>query len=186
MDVAQNLKLPGWFQAVLAAFAARTFAQRAFRAFAILARAKMPVAQRGARRAGRSAPGIRGTETILLAENEDDLREIIAEYLRNHGYRVLEAKDGIEAPAVAERGEKLIHMLVTDLVMPRLGGWTLAERLVVARPEIKITYLSGYSHYSMTASADKPDGWRRSFIQKPFTMNALGEKIREVLTGSSL
>lgn len=125
---------------------------------------------------------IRGTETILLAEDEDDLREIAAEYLRNQGYTVLEAKDGIEALALADKSETPIHMLVTDVVMPKLGGWKLAERLAVARPEMKIIYLSGYSEYSVTAPADSRDVWRRSFMQKPFAMHALGKKIREALT----
>lgn len=133
----------------------------------------------------KRASHIRGTETILLAEDEDDLREIVGEYLRNQGYTVLEARDGIEALAVADGSEKPIHMVVTDLIMPKLGGWNLAERLAATRPGIKIIYLSGYSEYSATASADKPEGWRQSFIQKPFTMNALGEKIREVLTSTA-
>lgn len=96
----------------------------------------------------------------------------------------MEARDGVEALAVADGSEKPVHMVVTDLIMPKLGGWNLAERLAVTRPEINIIYLSGYSEYSVTASADKPDGWRQSFIQKPFTMNALGEKIKEVLTST--
>ena len=123
---------------------------------------------------------VHGTETILLAEDEDDLRELVGEFLRKNGYTVLETRNGIEALHVAEHHDGPIHLLMTDVVMPKMGGWKLAERLITVRPALKVVYLSGYSEYS--AAPDDSSKWRASFVQKPFAMDALARKIREVLS----
>jgi len=123
---------------------------------------------------------VHGTETILLAEDEDDLRELVWGGLRKNGYTVLEARNGIEALQVAKHHDGPIHLLMTDVVMPKMGGWKLAERLITLRPALAVVYLSGYSEYS--AAPDDSSKWRASFVQKPFAMDALARKIREVLS----
>ena len=122
---------------------------------------------------------IRGTETLLLVEDEEALRELVGEFLREHGYVVLEAKNGAAGLRVAEQHRGNIDLLVTDMVMPKMGGRELAERLMVQRPALKTLYLSGYSE---SVAAPDPEGfWNGVFLQKPFSMNTLGRKVREVL-----
>jgi len=101
------------------------------------------------------------------------------EGLRKNGYTVLEARNGIEALQVAKHHDGPIHLLMTDVVMPKMGGWKLAERLITLRPSLGVVYLSGYSEYSAPDDSSK---WRASFVQKPFAMDALARKIREVLS----
>jgi PAS domain S-box-containing protein len=122
---------------------------------------------------------IRGTETLLLAEDEEAVRELVAGFLRQNGYTVLEAKNGVEALLLAEQPDSKIHLLLTDLMMPKMGGWELAERLLAQRPELKVLYVSGYSEYADNQRASKD--WRGAFVQKPFSMDMLGRKVREVL-----
>jgi PAS domain S-box-containing protein len=122
---------------------------------------------------------IRGTETLLLAEDEEAVRELVAGFLRQNGYTVLEAKNGVEALLLAEQPDSKIHLLLTDLMMPKMGGWELAERLLAQRPELKVLYVSGYSEYTANQRATKD--WRGAFVQKPFSMDMLGRKVREVL-----
>jgi CheY-like chemotaxis protein len=122
---------------------------------------------------------IRGTETLLLAEDEEAVRELVAGFLRQNGYTVLEAKNGVEALLLAEQPDSKIHLLLTDLMMPKMGGWELAERLLAQRPELKVLYVSGYSEYAANQRATKD--WRGAFVQKPFSMDMLGRKVREVL-----
>jgi PAS domain S-box-containing protein len=121
----------------------------------------------------------RGTETLLLAEDEEAVRELVAGFLRQNGYTVLEAKNGVEALLLAEQQDSTIHLLLTDLMMPKMGGWELAERLLAQRPELKVLYVSGYSEYAANQRATKD--WRGAFVQKPFSMHMLGQKVREVL-----
>jgi two-component system, cell cycle sensor histidine kinase and response regulator CckA len=122
---------------------------------------------------------IRGTETLLLAEDEEAVRELVAGFLRQNGYTVLEAKNGVEALLLAEQQDSTIHLLLTDLMMPKMGGWELAERLLAERPGLKVLYVSGYSEYTANQRATKE--WRGAFVQKPFSMDMLGQKVREVL-----
>src|ERR1700682_2187447 len=120
-----------------------------------------------------------GSETILLVEDQEDLRDLVGEFLRKNGYTVLEAKDGIEGLEVAEQHHGQIHLLVTDLVMPRMGGWELADRLFGRRPQLKILYLSGYSEYSAAPRGAK---YRPgTLVEKPFPMDMLARKVREAL-----
>jgi PAS domain S-box-containing protein len=123
----------------------------------------------------------RGNETILLAEDEESVRALSRYVLRDCGYAVLEAADGEEALKLCagERGE--IHLLVSDVVMPGMGGRQLAERLRALRPDIRVLYLSGYAddavirHGVLEAEVN--------FLQKPFSVSALARKVREVLDG---
>ncbi len=120
-----------------------------------------------------------GSETLLLVEDQEDLRDLVGGFLRENGYTVLEARDGIEGLEVAEQHHGQIQLLVTDVVMPRMGGWELAERLVSLRPGLKVLYLSGYSEYSVAHHAAK---YRPgTLLEKPFLMNMLAQKVREIL-----
>jgi CheY-like chemotaxis protein len=126
----------------------------------------------------REAPG-QGTETILLAEDEQIVRKLAREVLEMHGYQVLEAANGSAAILISERHKQPIHLLISDVIMPELSGWELANRLAIVHPEIKVLYMSGYMdatsllHRSMEA--------KLSFLQKPFTPDARARKVREVL-----
>jgi len=121
----------------------------------------------------------RGSEAILVAEDQIDVRELVCEVLRSKGYRVLEAQNGASAAALGERHAEPIELLVTDLVMPGIGGQELAEMIRGKRPVIKVLYMSGYTE----RATFQPAILRRheAFIQKPFGPEALARKVREVL-----
>ena len=116
----------------------------------------------------------RGTETVLLVEDEQDVRWLARVALAANGYTVLEAGSGEEALAVAAAHAGRIHLLVTDVVMPRLGGRGLADRLTADRPDTRVLYLSGYSGEAAVRSGV-------AFLQKPFTPAVLARKVRQVL-----
>ena len=120
-----------------------------------------------------------GTETLLLVEDEEPVRELMRAFLQKNGYTVLEANNGLDALRAAERHIGTIHLLVTDMVMPKMGGWELADRLAVERSGLKVLYLSGYSEHKVAADTNR--NWRGSFVQKPFSMDVFGRKVREVL-----
>jgi len=122
---------------------------------------------------------VRGTETVLLAEDEEAVPELIADFLRENGYTVVEAKNGIEGLEKAERGDPIIHLLITDLVMPKMGGLELAEQLAPRIPGLRVLCMSGYSEYTGAEASDKK--WLSALIQKPSSMQVLGRKVREVL-----
>ena len=119
-----------------------------------------------------------GTETVLLAEDEDVVRAFLRDVLEREGYAVLEARHGLDALAVAERHDGPIHVFVTDLVMPVLGGPQAAERLTALHPETRVIYMSGYADES-EALADV--GPAAVFLHKPFAPAALAAKVREAL-----
>ena len=125
----------------------------------------------------RSVP--KGSETILLVEDEEGIRVLTSEFLCGQGYTVLHAMDGKEALRVAQGHEDLIHLLVTDVVMPNLGGKELAHRLRQVRPQIKVLFMSGYPEHPAlsTESRDQPE----TILQKPFLLDVLGHKVRSVL-----
>lgn len=120
-----------------------------------------------------------GSETILLAEDEQDVREITREFLALSGYTVLEAKDGIEALEAARNHMGKIDVLLTDMVMPGMSGRDLAAHLALLRRGIKVIFMSGYTEYSTTHYG----GWDPStvLLTKPFTRAALVHMIRDVL-----
>jgi len=120
-----------------------------------------------------------GEETILLAEDEEGVRALIRHVLQQCGYTVLEARDGPEALLLGEQNLGRIGLLLTDVVMPGMGGRDLAERLAELQPGVKVLFLSGYTddavvrHGIQTAEV--------AFLQKPFTPASLARKVREVL-----
>jgi two-component system cell cycle sensor histidine kinase/response regulator CckA len=122
-----------------------------------------------------------GTETILFVEDEESVRELVRDYLGTIGYRVLEAGDGVQALAVAAAHKGPIHMLITDVVMPRLSGRELATRLAVERGDLKVLFISGYTDDSVFRHGVLEGGV--AFLQKPFNLKTLAQKIREVLEG---
>jgi two-component system cell cycle sensor histidine kinase/response regulator CckA len=125
----------------------------------------------------------RGSETILVVEDETAVRELACQFLSVKGYEVLEAKDGFEALELAARHSGPIHLVLSDMVMPKMNGAELAKRLNVIRPDTKVLLMSGYYEYSETirviTSSTTP------MLQKPFSPASLVEKVREVLKGAS-
>jgi len=121
----------------------------------------------------------RGTETILIVEDEEDVLKLVGRILSRQGYKVLEASQGLDAFLIAEKYEDLIHLLVTDVVMPKIGGRELADRIAEIRPEIKVLYMSGYTDNAIVHHGVLRGGMK--FIQKPFTVEGLARKVREVL-----
>ena len=120
---------------------------------------------------------LQGSETILVVEDEDTLRELIGDGLKGYGYTVLTARHGNEAMLIGERHQGPIHLLLTDMVMPKMSGRELAEHLGLMYPEIKILYMSGYTRDKVICQ-ELMDG---IFIQKPFYIITLAGKVREVL-----
>jgi PAS domain S-box-containing protein len=123
-----------------------------------------------------------GSETILLVEDEAALRLKICEVMERAGYRMLVAKDGDEGFQLATKDSRQIHLLMTDVVMPKMSGHRLAERVRAARPTTKILYMSGYP--------DMGEGTEElrsqfNFLPKPFTQEALRRRVREVLDSSA-
>jgi len=121
----------------------------------------------------------KGTETILLVEDESGIRELAGEFLRRQGYVVLHGRDGDDALRIAEGHEDLIHLLVTDMAMPNVGGKELAHRLRKVRPQIKVLFMSGYPDHPALAYGDASA--QTTLLQKPFSMDTLAHKVRTLL-----
>jgi CheY-like chemotaxis protein len=122
---------------------------------------------------------VAGTETILLAEDEEMVRNLACESLRMHGYTVLEAANAGEALSICQRHEGSIHLLLTDVVMPQMNGRELAAQLARMRPDMRVLYMSGYPDQSIVHHGIL-DG-DIAFIGKPFTPDALALKVGEAL-----
>jgi signal transduction histidine kinase len=121
----------------------------------------------------------RGHETVLVVEDEAGVRELACQFLRVKGYKVLEAKDGHEALEIAGRYEGIIHLLLSDMVMPRMNGGELARRLTEIRPDIRVAFVSGYSEF---ARGDMGKNFPEApILQKPFSPKSLVETVREGL-----
>jgi CheY-like chemotaxis protein len=121
----------------------------------------------------------RGTETVLLVEDEDAVRALASRVLKERGYAVIEARNGREALATLERPGHGISLVLTDVVMPEMGGVELSERIARAHPGVRIVYMSGYTE------GDKLQPTVRSspypFLQKPFSPESLAVRVREAL-----
>lgn len=124
-------------------------------------------------------PLLRGTETVLLVEDEDGLRELTRECLESRGFVVLEARDGKTALEVAEHHSAAIHLLLTDLVMPGMSGRDVAVQILLSRPDTKLLYMSGYTHDLVTRHGVLEAG--TALIEKPFSIESLLSKVRDVL-----
>ncbi len=140
---------------------------------------KRPAEQKSSKEAAISA----GTETLLLVEDERAVRKASAEFLAMLGYKVLEAKDGVDALAVAKQYGGPIHLLVTDVVMPNMSGGELAKRLGSISRAIKFLFVSGYA--GKTVLDHNVMDLETNFLQKPYSLKQLATKIRVALeTGS--
>ncbi len=125
------------------------------------------------------APSLAGTETVLLVEDESSIRNAIREALRRSGYRILEAHTPGEALLISEQHTGFIHLMLTDVVMPRMSGPDLVERLQPWHPEMKVLYMSGHSEEDIREEQGLPPG--AEFLRKPFALQGLLEQVRRVL-----
>lgn len=142
-------------------------------------RTSAPAESAGVRLAQRPAAG--GNETILLVEDDDQVRAITGAILRRSGYQVIEAANGDEAIEVAARASGVIHVLVTDVVMPKMNGKALAERLSAMRSDLKVLFVSGYTENTGIHHGVLDAGF--AFLQKPVTADDLLRKVRELIDG---
>jgi len=143
-----------------------------------LRRAALPAAEADAQPI--AAPAVPpGSETVLLVEDEDGVRKLARRILERQGYAVLEAAGGAEALDLAEKHREPIHLLLTDVVMPQMGGRQLSERLVERRPETRVLFMSGYTDDQLLAH-DRT-GADVAFLPKPFDSKGLAAAVRAVL-----
>jgi len=120
-----------------------------------------------------------GSETVLLVEDEESVRELVRLTLVSRGYKVLEAENGESGLQIAEEFKDQIHILITDVVMPGIGGRELAKKLLALRPGTSVLFLSGYTEDAVITQGVA--GPAVAFLQKPFTLQNLAKKVREVL-----
>lgn len=133
----------------------------------------------GAQVSREPASRYQGRETILLVEDEDGVRQLVSTVLQRHGFRVLEARHGTDALDLIARHPGPIHLVLTDVVMPGMGGLELAQRLKPLHPDLKVLYMSGYAEYAHPHQG-QPDQ-EISFLQKPFEAQGLLQRVRNLL-----
>jgi CheY-like chemotaxis protein len=148
-----------------------------FKIYLPSAEEEKPLAERP--RSDSRAAATRGSEVVLLVEDENGVRELAREYLQMNGYTVIEAPDGATALDLASRHPEKIHLLMTDVVMPGMSGRELADRMVKIRPRIKVLFMSGYTDQAVVHQGILDSD--AVLLQKPFTMAALSSKLREIL-----
>jgi len=128
-----------------------------------------------------AAPAPGGHETLLLVEDSAALREMILEVLEQHGYRVLQAGHGEQALEVLREHKQAVDLLLTDVVMPRLGGQDLANEVRLLHPGIRVIYMSGYTDGAISRAGILGEGV--TLLEKPFTSERLTRGVREALDG---
>jgi CheY-like chemotaxis protein len=126
-----------------------------------------------------AASASRGSETVLLAEDDSSVRRLAKLLLERSGYRVMEAGDSQQAVQVASEYPERIHLLLSDVIMPDMGGAPLIDQLRETRPDLRVLYMSGYTDDAIVHHGVLDEG--TAFLQKPFTPLALAKKVREVL-----
>lgn len=122
---------------------------------------------------------VRGSETVLLVEDEEVVRDMVRDMLEDSGYRVIEAKDGNEALFLSKRHRGEIQLMLTDVVMPQMSGRELAELLTIQRPNMSVLYMSGYTDDAIVHHGVLKEG--TAFIAKPFSPDTLARRVREIL-----
>ena len=142
------------------------------------------------RHLGENAPGFvprdrrslpNGTETLLLVEDEEAVRTSVRRLLERQGYTVVEARHGADALRIVDAADQPIDLVLTDLVMPEMGGRELVDRLRARQPALKVLYMSGYTERAVTVDGVMPPG--TGFMEKPFTVEQLSRRTRELLDG---
>lgn len=126
----------------------------------------------------------RGNGTVLLVEDEQPVREVVRDFLEIEGYQVLEASNGAQAIEVCERHNSTIDLLITDVIMPKMGGSELAQTLTKRRPDLKVLYMSGYADDDIARQGILKPG--TNFLHKPFTPEILARKVHETMSTSSV
>jgi PAS domain S-box-containing protein len=121
----------------------------------------------------------RGSETVLVVEDEEEVRKLAVQILQRQGYKVMEAPQGGDALLICEQHQNHVHLMLTDVVMPGMSGHQLAKRLKSLQPEMKVLYMSGYTDNAIVQHGVRVEG--ADYISKPFTVDALARKVREVL-----
>jgi two-component system cell cycle sensor histidine kinase/response regulator CckA len=145
----------------------------------VLPRVDATAVDRGPTVEGRPA---RGSETLLLVEDDDTVRTLARRVLDRQGYHVLEARNGAEALRIAESAERRIDLVISDIVMPELGGRQLVERLRRIRPDVPVLLMSGYTNDAVLRQVISEAG--DMFLEKPFSTDALAHSVRQALDGA--
>ena len=120
-----------------------------------------------------------GSETVLIVEDDDGLRKLSQKILQQRGYRVLAAENGEDAMRISKEHEGPIDLMITDVVMPKMNGREVAERLQPLHPQMKVIYMSGYTDNAIAHHGVLAPGL--NFLEKPFSPGVLARKVREVL-----
>jgi CheY-like chemotaxis protein len=126
----------------------------------------------------RRATAAKGSETILLVDDEEGVRKLVSAVLNNGGYTVIEAANGSAALSVYEKNSHKIDLVLTDVVMPQMDGFELGQQLAGKNPDLQVLYMSGYRDKPINSPPGEPP---KAFLNKPFTPDILLARVREVL-----